>query len=135
MNIFTLAAWYDFWPPWLSWEGIKKLFYEIILFIATPVFNLFKFILLTIYELLRDAFHALLAPLWNAVTAAWAGISGLIASLYAAVAVIHPYLDFANAWAPVDVFTQCVVAYSALWVVLGTYRLIKSWIPTLSGGG
>ncbi len=130
-----LAAWYDVWPPWLTWEGFKKLCYDCFMYVAVPIFDLFKFTFLTVYEILRDLMLAIIAPLWTAVSSAWMAIAALIAQLYASLSVIHPYLDFANAWAPVDVFTQCAEAYSTLWVVLGTYRTVKSWIPTLSGGG
>lgn len=46
---------------------------------------------------------------------------------------LMPYVNMANYWFPFDYLLAATGSYMALWFAVMTYRLIKSWIPTVSG--
>jgi len=89
----------------------------------------------TVYEWFRDLVWSLLSPLFSAVSDAVSAVAVYLAMLAAALVSLAPYLAFANAWVPVDLFFQLVAAYCTLWTSWTVYRVVKSWIPTVSGGG
>lgn len=74
-----------------------------------------------------------ISPLWDSVAATFTAITSKISTAIGYLDGLVPYLQFANAWAPVDVFFQLLGAYSAFWLALVIYRSVKKWIPTLSG--
>lgn len=99
-----------------------------------------------IIKLLRDAFAHAFEWLWNFIAATfgaiWAGLAAAVSAvavfltmLQSAAAPMAPYFNFVNAWFPLDVLVTIVSAYTTFWVALVTYKFVKSWIPTVSGGG
>jgi hypothetical protein len=124
--MFILADWTDWLDSvtnffnWLTWQNL--------------------------INLLRDAFVHAFEWLWNFIGSAfgtvWSGLEAAVSTvvvfitmLQSAAAPLSPYFNFVNAWFPLDVLVALATAYSTFWVGLVTYRFIKSWIPTVSGGG
>jgi hypothetical protein len=108
-----------------------------------------------------NAWKALLKTMWDFALQGWTWIVGIIMVCITAIsalvdsvmeicttmaekftAVVAPnsdasqsvgdWLTIANGFAPVQEAFGIIVALSALWVLMLTYRLIKSFIPTLS---
>ena len=103
---------------WLSFDGLMKWAHDVFVMV---------------WETLRDLLWAAILPLFGALTSAVAAVGDYIVLLNSALSGITPYLSFANAWVPVDLFFQLASAYSSLWLSLLIYRTVKSWLPTLSG--
>lgn len=112
--MFTIA---DIWD-WMDFDG----------FVQAVIDAVVRF-----FEWFRDIIWAFLSPLFEGVTTAVEYAGEFLTYLAECLGPVSDYLAFANAWAPVDVFFQCVAAYSLLWLALTIYRTVKSWIPTLSG--
>jgi hypothetical protein len=128
-----LAAWY--WPDWLTFDGVTKMLRDFVVGAWEIFRDLAVYIFTAVYEFFRDMIWAVLEPAMAPFKSAYLALEGFVAQLWASVEYMHPYFDFLNAWVPVDLFIQLATAYSVLWVSLFTYRTIKSWIPTVSGGG
>jgi hypothetical protein len=64
-------------------------------------------------------------------------VSGRTIDAYnqSAPGTISQILTVCNTFTPLDEFCQYFGAYMTLVIAWGTYKLIKSWIPTLSGSG
>ena len=103
---------------WLSFDGLMKWAHD-------------AFVL--VWETLRDLLWTVISPLFGALSSAVVLVGDYIVQLNAALSGVTPYLAFANAWVPVDLFFQLAAAYSSLWLALLIYRTVKSWLPTLSG--
>ena len=110
----------DWWPDWLTFDGLIKWVHDA--FVAT-------------YQYFRDGVWATLTVVFGPVATAVTAVGAFLATMATGMGVFSSYLAFANAWVPVDLFFQCVSAYSTLWLALVIYRNVKSWIPTVSGGG
>lgn len=58
--------------------------------------------------------------------------SGFVTSWNSAVDVVGNTLSFANSFLPVTETLTMGAALFGLWAACATYRLVKSWIPTVS---
>lgn len=47
--------------------------------------------------------------------------------------VMTEFIQFFNGFFPLDVLFDCILTYWFFWFLLMSYRLVKSWIPTVSG--
>ena len=105
---------------------------------------------------LWDSFVTIVKSFWGAVlvlfscihlvaSAAISAITGLISLLAslasgdkkseieAAYNMVKPALDVANTFLPLNEAIALAVLYGAIWIGFATYRLVKSWIPLVSG--
>ena len=47
---------------------------------------------------------------------------------------LSEFYDIMDMWLDVDLILLSVIAFGNFWMLWITYRVIKSWIPTVSGG-
>jgi len=104
---------------------------------------------------LWDSFVTIVKSFWGAVlllfscihliaSAAISAINGLISLLgalasgdkkteiEAAYNTVKPALDVVNTFMPLNEAIAMTVLYGSLWIGFATYRLVKSWIPSVS---
>lgn len=103
---------------WLSFNGLMKWAHDA---------------LVAAWDWLAGIVSGLFGPLWSAVASAIQGVSAMVGWLSSALSGVAGYINFVNAWVPVDVFINCVIVYSSFWLALVVYRSVKKWIPTVSG--
>lgn len=108
------------WPEWLSFDGLIKWAHDAAV---------------KIWEFLRDLVWGLLSTLFSSLASVMTTVGGYMTTAVSGLGAFTDYLAFANAWVPVDLFFQLLVAYTALAAAVFVYRTVKSWIPTVSGGG
>ena len=51
------------------------------------------------------------------------------------LSAINEYLFFMDHWVNINACIQMSVAFLGFWTVLTIYKVVKSWIPTVSGSG
>ena len=105
---------------WLSFDGLVKALHDAAV---------------GIYQWFRDMIWSYLGTIFGALGSVIATVGSYLTLLASCLGSVAPYFAFANAWVPVDVFFQLVAAYCSFWLGWVTYRVVKSWIPTVSGGG
>lgn len=86
-----------------------------------------------VVEYLWELIASLFGPLWNSIASAVSSLGSYVSTMSSALQSISGYIAFINAWVPVDVFINLVIAYSGFWLALVVYRSIKKWIPFVSG--
>jgi hypothetical protein len=60
-------------------------------------------------------------------------VSAIPADWVVDMGVVLGYASAANAWVPIDVALALIVGYYAFRGALLVYRVVKSWLPTVSG--
>ena len=91
--------------------------------------------LMTVINAVWAFLVATFGGIWTTARAACIAAGSIVASAVAAAQALSAYFNFVNAWVPLDVIITCAVAYSTFWASWFLYKTVKSWIPTLSGGG
>jgi len=111
--MFTLA-----FLDWLTYQGLLDAIHDA----AVWVFDFLKEIVVT-----------LLGSLFGALTSAISTLAGYLSDAVSLLGSYTTYLAFANAWFPVDLLFQLLYAYAIFWLALIVYKVVKSWIPFVSG--
>jgi len=121
-----LADWTDWLDSvtqffqWQTWSNLIKLFRDA----AVHAF-----------EWLWNYLGTTFSGVWTALSGAVGSLAVFINTLQTYAAPLAPYFNLVNAWFPLDVLITLVTAYTTFWVSLASYKFVKSWIPTVSGGG
>lgn len=119
-----IAAWDKFfaWCAWAfseAWRAVNALFAKAWAVVLSCIAALYE-----LWEWMTEAITTVIAVIDGIVfpAAAQAGAPGAILTV----------LNICNTFLPLQELFNFLVAYMALYAVVMTYRLIKSWIPTLS---
>lgn len=106
------------WLSWLVFVGLVGLCH----FVDGGLRTLYK-----IASLLNNALAIATAP----AGVVQKGVHSL--QTVATSSTFTDFFSFFNSFFPLDVLGDCILAYWSLWVMMMIYRVLKSWIPAVSG--